>query len=931
MENWYDVIKPHKDIIEGKYDLHRFAADLGDVIWKNAISDYGDPREFYKKTYLTKGLENLLKFVSDKLATGRGDPVIQLQTPFGGGKTHALVAIYHMLKNRENVIEFISDLPSIKGVNIGVIVGTYNNAQTGRNVDGINLRTLWGEIAYQIGGVEGYKLMEQNDRNMISPGKELLIRLLRQNEPVILLFDEILEYITKAGGVKVEKETLASQTLCFLQEITETVTSLPRSMLITTLPTGSREDFSEANEEYLETLKHLLARKEHIITPVEGEEVYSVIRKRLFQEDTLNVQKAKEICYRYFDFYQANENDLPEKIRDINYREKMLKAYPFHPELIDTLHERWGTFSSMQRTRGILRFLSLIAGSLYHKEKNVDMILPADIDLGSGEIRNEFLKHIGNLYESVISADILEKAKLMDQQDKSLKHLTEGVATSIFFCSFMGNGASKKGIALPYIKLSVLRPDIIPSTVTGVVYKIDKFWYIHTKSQKYFFEPLPTIEKMIRDKKELHNEDWEEKFKELLRENVGSALKSFVLPASSEDIGDNRELKLILLDPHFDFSKIDDLIEYKGKSFRVYKNTIIFALVEMSTYSTFKEKIKRFLALQDIKREVEKGEHETLKDKKDEICDKIRTIENDFSYNVRNTYRKIFKQTGGQDEVIDLGSPIAGKQHLSNWIKRELMEREMIVSKLHYRILVNRYLQELETFRTIELLDTFYKTPNPIMLDSPEVLKDALCRGVNDGIFGIGYLKEGKYQDYIFNIPLSMKDSEPEKYKKYREIKYKPPIGRIAPIAADAISFSDDEYIISREIILNELEKQWREEEARRQAEAGISPEEPVEEEEGESKKPIPIEGEQTSFIDGESHIRKYRRVKLKIGDIHATKMSDFNRGVILPLSREVGSFDMTMEINIKSSKGVSQSTYETKVKETILQLGGKLEEEELR
>ncbi|MFQ6056782.1 MAG: DUF499 domain-containing protein [Methanosarcinales archaeon] len=438
MYNWFDVVEPHEDIKAGDFDESIFAADLGDVVIGDAPNDYNNPYVFFKKTYLTDGLKNLLKQVQYKLSTGTGNSVIEIQTPFGGGKTHSLVAIYHYIKNGENILDLLPDGLVPISAKIAVIVGTHLNPVEGRDIDGLNIKTLWGDSAYQLGGIEGYNFFAKTDKERISPGKDKLKEFLKMQEPFIILFDEILEYVNKAVGVTYSNTSLGSQTFAFFQELTETVASLSRGMIIAALPSSYLEDFGEKKEEALARLSKILGRLENIETPIVGEDVYAIIRKRLFA-DIKNESRKNEIIHKYFEFYQTIKDELPAKARDINFKRKLDIAYPFHPDLIDILYEKWGTFSSFQRTRGVLRLLANVIEDLYRREINIDLILPSDINLGEVSIRQEFLKHIGPEYEAIIGADIADhnaKAQSMDQENKKWKHLATRICTAVFFSFF---------------------------------------------------------------------------------------------------------------------------------------------------------------------------------------------------------------------------------------------------------------------------------------------------------------------------------------------------------------------------------------------------------------------------------------------------------------------------------------------------------------
>ncbi len=193
MENWFDIIEPHQDIKDGDFDEAVFAAKLDEVVAGTAAPDYNDPYLFFKKTYFTEGINALLKKVEHKLSGGKGSSVIEILTQFGGGKTHALISIYHYIKSGTKIKDLLPQGLELSNAKMAVIVGTPLNPLEGRKKDGLTINTLWGDIAYQLAGIEGYKEFEKNDKERISPGKDKLRDFLKKQQPFIILFDEILE------------------------------------------------------------------------------------------------------------------------------------------------------------------------------------------------------------------------------------------------------------------------------------------------------------------------------------------------------------------------------------------------------------------------------------------------------------------------------------------------------------------------------------------------------------------------------------------------------------------------------------------------------------------------------------------------------------------------------------------------------------------
>jgi hypothetical protein len=888
MENWFDIVEPHEDIKKGDFDEAVFAAKLDEVLAGTAPPDYNDPYEFFKKTYFTEGITDLLKKVHRKLSEGKGSGVIEIQTPFGGGKTHALVAIYHYLRNGKKVKALIPEgLELIKG-KMAVIVGTTLNPLEGRKVEGLEVKTLWGDIAYQLAGKRGYKEFDKNDAEKIAPGKEKLKKFLQKQEPFILLFDETLEYIIRAQGVHYRDTNLATQTYAFLQELSETVTSIDSGMMIVTLPSSAIEDPSEKPGEALRRLEKIFGRVESIETPVKGEEVYSIIARRLFQRP-LDPGKKDRVIHEYFSLYQDNKKELPQKARDVDLKRKMELSYPFHPDVIDILYEKWGTYASFQRTRGVLRLLANVVEDLYRRERNIDMILPSDLNMENPAIRREFLRHIGNEYESVIGSDIAgheAKAQAMDSENKSWKHLAERISTAVFFHSFSAD-ASQRGIDLPYIKLAVLHHDTVPPMVTEVLQKLSStLWYLNEKNGRYFFSRIPNLNRMILDKKELYSEAYEEELREIVRRESGKAFVTYIWEKKSEDVPDNQDIKLVILHPDFKEGDVDSWFDKRGNSFRIYKNTLIFAFSEPSAFAALREQIKTYLALKEIREEIESGKNEPLREKLPEVKERMKKIDRDLSYNLRRMYHIL--QVG--DEVIDLGQPGVGKETLSGWYRGELEYREKLVNNLHYRFIIDRFLTNKKV-STKTVLEQFYKDKRMVMLSSKDVLKGVIRQGVADGAFGLAYVKNDAIVEDTFKFNSNISTGE--------------------------ITFDENEHIVSKDacveykqtLAIEGVEEVLPGESEGKEWTGGEAPE-------GKGKLPMGVQ--------------RYKRVSLKVADIPSTKIADLNRGVLMPISQEIGDFKLKIELDISDDEGISKSTIEDKVKETIRQIGGKIVEEDL-
>ncbi|MHA2265752.1 MAG: DUF499 domain-containing protein, partial [Candidatus Thorarchaeota archaeon] len=663
---------------------------------------------------------------------------------------------------------------------------------------------------------------------------------------------------TKARGVDYRKTNLGSQTFAFFQELTETVSSLKNGMLVVTLPSSHLEDYTERKEESLEKLNKIFGRIETIETPVKGEEIYTIIQRRLFS-GVKNSEERDSIVLDYFDLYRKHKEELPVKVKDSDYKRKMELAYPFHPEVIDILYEKWGTFRTFQRTRGVLRLLANIVEDLYNKEKSIDE------------------------YESIVGSDISgheAKSISLDKENKGWKHLAERISTTIFFFSFSGD-RSEKGATLERIKLSVMHKDTIPSMITEVLQKLDKnLWYLNEKGGMYRFSKIPNLNRMILDKKELYNILYKEEMKTILKKEVGNAFISFLWPKKSEDIPDNREIKLVVLSPEEKKDAPKEWLEKRGNTFRTHKNTLIFAVADAGGFGSFKDEIKTYMALQEISEEIKSGDEDGLSDRTSEVAQRIKRIRDDFSFNARRMYNTLV--LGG--EKIQLGQPTVGKESLSNWYKMELESRDKLVANLHYRFLVNKFIEGKDRIETKVIIGQFYKDPSLVMPESPEVIKRSIQQGVSEKAFGLCFEDDGEI------------DTETVKFE--------------TNIPTSSISLEDGEIIISKKMatsLVSEGETELEEEE--------------------------PSAEEKSEVIQETKGPKRFKRMLLRIEDIPASKIADLNRGVLLPLSKEIGGFNFILEIDIDKpeTEGISELTIKNKVKETISQIGAKVTKEEVK
>lgn len=842
MKAFTQIAIQHEDIVKGRLTMDVFAADLWQVANGKAPDDYQDPDLFFKKTYLTKGLNNILNIAKNRLEGKTEDSTIQLHTLFGGGKTHTLIVLYHKAKEWN--------------ARVVVLDGTALNPRD---------KKLWEELERQL---TGKIVITKGDT---APGKEVLIKLLSENSPVLILMDEVLEYITKAAGVKVGDSNLAAQTFAFIQELTGAVSIAGNALLVLTLPSSVLEHYDENAEKMFQQLQKITGRMEKIYTPVQDDEIENVIRARLFSE--IDEKEAKKIVDEFVEY--AKKEGLLSGDEVSEYRKRFLRSYPFKPEVIDTLYKKWGSFPTFQRTRGVLRILSLVVHDLL--DKNIPFIRLGDFNLGNEELRRELIKHIGQEWDSIIAQDITSKGSGAKKVDEMLGSsylpykLGTVVSTTIFMTSFSGRG--EKGSGIKEIKLSTVDTSFSSTVIDTVVSNLkEKLFYL--SDEGLFFTNQPNLNRIIVSREEniSENEIYEEEKgiieKHISREKVFGI---YIHPKFSKDIADNEELKLIILDSE----KPDaDFLEKHGETPRVFRNTMIFLCVDEGQRELFYSYIKKLITLRHIEQ-----------DKKLKLSDsQIKELKNKFKNHqdreyeeLRKFYRKLFVPSREGFKEIDMGMPTFGETEIDKEIYSHLRNQGEILEKIAPKVIKDKYLSGKDFIETKTLYESLLKTPGELRIFSREGFIDGLKEGVNNGSFGFGYLEDNK--------PVC------------KSIKETP-----------NITLSDGEIIIRSELCKEE-----------------DSEKEGIRIESEERKKEVPSHATKEEEKKTVPQIEKRPNINLRL-DVPVGQMSTIVK-IVNFLKAKFGQVDV--KISIRATGGeISKSEYEDRILEALNQAGIKIEEE---
>jgi predicted AAA+ superfamily ATPase len=637
LKPWRHVITPHKDVREGVYRNAEFAADLAQVVKGTAEDEYRDPTEFYRRTFLTDGMVRLLSTVLKRVNGTGGEPVVQLKTAFGGGKTHTMLALYHMfgakdpskLRDMEKVFKAagIKDVPRVK---FAVMVGTDLDATKGRvheNLMNTRVNTLWGELAAQIGGIEAYQEVVDADREGASPGRETLVALFKKHGPCIIMMDELVAYVRNfykkdrklAGG---SLESLAT----FFHVLTEAVNDTRNCILVASLPESKLEVVGEGGEKALEMLEHIFARMETPWSPVGAEESFEIVRRRLFEE----VQDPAALgatCKAFQKMYQPPKDrkeggDFPIECREKSYVDRMERCYPIHPEVFDRLYQDWSSLERFQRTRGVLRLMAATIHKLWEQEDKSSLILPGNIPVAASELRNEFWRYIGDQWNAVVDADIDGPRSAAAQIDHNWPRIGEyAAARKMARAIFMASAPSVKeqrlrGVEKTRLFLATMSPEDSIGAFTDALTRLqDRCTYLYVGDQgRLWFDTRPSLRKTVEDRaSQVEEHVVLEELRNRLKDKAGRGEFAgvHILPEKPSAVPDVDEVRLVILKPehvHRDGGRRpaeeagERILRSKddGKDSRINRNMLLFLAPDRNLIQTVLQEIRRFRAWDSI-------------------------------------------------------------------------------------------------------------------------------------------------------------------------------------------------------------------------------------------------------------------------------------------------------------------------------------------
>jgi len=649
LKPWREVATPHPDVASGRYQQAEFAADLFQVITGKAEPEYGDPQEFFRRTYLTEGLTRLLSRAWERLLGLGGDPVVELQTNFGGGKTHSMLALYHLfgggrrlkditgleillpkiLEDQEQVV-----LPKAKRA---VLVGTQiSPAEAVTKPDGTVINTLWGEMAWQLGdaaggkGAEAFALVAQEDREGVSPGSEKITKLFESYGPALVLIDEWVAYARQIYGKDHLSAGSFDSNMTFAQSLTEAAKAARNALVVASIPASDIEIGGEGGRAALERIQNVFSRVESVWKPATATESFEIVRRRLFQP--ISDYAARDaVCRAFSELYQRNRAEFPSECREATYEGRLRSVYPIHPELFDRLYEDWSTLDRFQRTRGVLRLMASLIHELWERNDSSLLIMPGLVPIDATPVRFEITRYLPEGWGAVLDKDVdgaSSRPLVLDRENPNLGRYSacRRVARTVFIGSAPSVSAQKvRGVEEVRVKLGCVQPGETPAVFGDALRRLsEELTYLYSDASRYWFDTHPTITRIASDRAAQYERSpnlvpnlVEDEIIRRVRAAVGKERGEFVgvhtIPASSADVPDEPEARLVVLGPDAPHrarngsSKAlvaaQEILERRGNSPRIYRNMLVFLAADGERLAELQQAVRLWLAWTSIHQE----------------------------------------------------------------------------------------------------------------------------------------------------------------------------------------------------------------------------------------------------------------------------------------------------------------------------------------
>jgi predicted AAA+ superfamily ATPase len=629
LKPWIEIALPHPDVIANRFKEAEFAADLFAVDSGHASEGYATPSNFYGITFLTEGLKRVLTSAAQRLADSGGDPVIGLQTAFGGGKTHTMLAILHLAKHLQEggdprtlsglaTVLDKANIGSLPKPKLAVFVGSADGPDVSLKIDtGPRVHTVWGYIAWRLAGDKGLAIVAEAEKARTSPGSRALVELFKLAGPSVILLDELTMFARQLDDERFEAF------LSFVQSLTEAAKMSPGVLIVGSLPESDAEAGGDRGKAALRRLEQVFGRVQSPWLPASGDETYEIIRRRLFQPLDADGEKAREETVKAFhDLYKKNPAEFPPEAKDSRYLDLLRLSYPIHPELFERLSKAWAGLERFQRTRGVLRFMANVIGVLWQAQTRDPLITPARVPVSHERIRASVLYPLDPAFGAVVDSEVDGEGSLPARMEANpsrrmsqLRAATRS-ARAVFLCTAPLVGRPNAGLTGQGLRLACAEPGdqiaIFGETLRELT---ERATYLYEDAGRYWFSTQPTLNRLADDRaKAFPDHEVDGEIVKMLVDDAktkGNFLRVFAAPDDPTSMDEVEALSLTILGPAAAHAgkgvtkspateAATDALTRCRASQRRFRNTLLFVAPDEGQLGTAREVIRKAMAWKSI-------------------------------------------------------------------------------------------------------------------------------------------------------------------------------------------------------------------------------------------------------------------------------------------------------------------------------------------
>ena len=623
---WRKVAKPQTDVAKGRYASAEFAADLSSVIAGTAAKEYGNSKEFFRRTHITKGIIKLVDMSMLRMTGHGGQPILQLKTVFGGGKTHTMLALYHLLKGLNKIDADIlaafdpswqSNPP--KKAKMAVLVGTALDPTKPTPIEGhpnLKARTLWGHLAGQLGGAKGYAMIEDADSKGVSPGSNTLTKLFEEFGPCCIFIDEAVAYVRKLHGRGKLTAGNWDGNIDFFQELTESLNKSSNAVGILSIPESDIEIGGEDGQKTRDAIEYRVKRQDDIGIPLDTDEGFEIVKRRLFNPDI--DEDAREATVEAFCKLYLDESQIfPKKSSDVDYSVRLRSCYPIHPEVFDQLYGTWSQLEKFQRTRGVLKLMAKVIATLWQDNDNSPLIMPGTLPLFDKTVATEFTRHLDNetVWLPIIDTEIDGKKSVAHRIDGlnpmyGEMQMARRVARTLFLGTAPRIRSQASGLDILHIRLGTLEPGVPVSRPPDALEHIkQRSANLYDDGNRYWYDTQKNLNREAEERaSQIEGFRVRDYIMNTLQKNTAKGRGEFERVHFSDqptDITDEMSQRLVIMPPDTKWTDKGDevwketitkILESKGGGNRLYRNSLTFVICDSTRWGDLEKAVRLLLA-----------------------------------------------------------------------------------------------------------------------------------------------------------------------------------------------------------------------------------------------------------------------------------------------------------------------------------------------